>query len=240
MKKLFIIPVMLISVSLFAQPWKSIKGDGNVKKETRQVENFTSLSSQGSIDVKINYGNSNIIQIQADENLLPYIETTVENGQLNIKTKNNVNLRSGSKMIVYVSMAKIDGLQLSGSGNIDGNGEFTGDNTTQIALSGSGNIHLSSGSFKNIEFQISGSGNINLKSGRADEITASISGSGNIDCSNLSADNVDVKISGSGNARVTANKSLTANIMGSGNVFYKGSANNISTKVAGSGKAIKI
>lgn len=231
---------MLSSVTLFAQPWKSIKGDGNVKKETRQVENFTSLSSQGSIDVKINYGNSNSIQIEADENLLPYIETTVKDGKLTIQTKNKVNLKSRSKMIVYVSMDKINELQLSGSGNIDGNGEFTGDNKTEIMLSGSGNIHLSSGSFKDLSFHISGSGNINLKGGSADEITATVSGSGNIDCSNLSADNVNVNISGSGNARVNANKSLTANIMGSGNVFYKGSANNISTKVAGSGKAIKI
>lgn len=240
MKKLFIIPIMLISLNLFAQPWKSIKGDGNVKKETRQLENFTSLSSHGSIDVKIDYGNSNSIQIEADENLLPYIETTVENGKLNIQTKNNANLKSRSKMTVYVSMVKIDGLQLSGSGNIEGEGDFTGDNTTEISLSGSGNIHLSSGSFKNLDFHISGSGNINVKSGRAEEITASVSGSGNIDCSNLSANDVDVKISGSGNARVNANKRLTANIMGSGNVFYKGSADNISTKVAGSGKAIKI
>ncbi len=240
MKKLFILLLMLMSVNLFAQPWKSIRGDGNVKKETRQVENFTSLSSHGSIDVKINYGNSNSIQIEADENLLPYIETTVENGKLTIKTKDNVNLKSRSKMTMYVSMSKIDGLKLSGSGNIDGNGEFTGDNKTEIMLSGSGNIHLSSGSFKNLDFQISGSGNINLKGGSADEITASVSGSGNIDCINLSADNVNVNISGSGNARVNANKSLTANIMGSGNVFYKGSASNISTKVAGSGKAIKI
>lgn len=240
MKKLFILPFMLISVSLFAQPWKSIRGDGNVKTETRQVESFTSLSSHSSIEVKINYGKSNSIQVEADENLLPYIETTVKNGQLNISTKNNVNLKPRSKMVVNVSMVKIDGLQLSGSGGIDAKGEFTGDNTTEIALSGSGNIHLSSGSFKNLDLQISGSGNINLKSGRAGQISASISGSGNIDCAGFSADNVDVKISGSGNVKVAANKSLAADIRGSGNVFYKGTPKNISTKVAGSGKVIKI
>lgn len=240
MKKLLIAALMLLSINLFAQPWKSIRGDGNVKKETRQVANFTSLSSHGSIDVKINYGTSNSIQIEADGNLLPYIETNVENGQLNIQTKKNVNLKSRSKMTVFVSMTKINGLQLSGSGNILGNGNFTGDGKTEISLSGSGNINLSSGSFKNLDFSISGSGNINVKHGSAAEITASVSGSGNIDCSNISADDVDVKISGSGNARVTVNKSLTANIMGSGNVFYKGTATNISTKVAGSGKAIKM
>jgi hypothetical protein len=39
---------------------------------------------------------------------------------------------------------------------------------------------------------------------------------------------------------VSADKSLTAKISGSGNVFYKGTATNISSKVAGSGKLIKI
>lgn len=96
------------------------------------------------------------------------------------------------------------------------------------------------GLLKILIFAFPAAGNINVKHGGADEITASVSGSGNIDCSNLAADDVDVKISGSGNARVNFNKSLTANIMGSGNVFYKGSATNISTKVAGSGKVIKM
>jgi hypothetical protein len=37
---------------------------------------------------------------------------------------------------------------------------------------------------------------------------------------------------------VNVNKSVSANISGSGNVFYKGSAKNFSTKVVGSGNAI--
>ena len=240
MKKLLIIILMLSGTSLFAQPWKTIKGDGNIKKETRQVADFTSLSSHGPMDVKIVYGHSNNIEVEADENLLPYIETNVENGKLIIQTKKNVNVRSRSKMVVYVSMTKINSLQLSGSGNINGNGSFSAEGSTEIMLSGSGNIHLNSGSFKDLHFAVSGSGNIVVKGGTAGEVTAHISGSGNIDCSDVTAEDVEVKISGSGNARVNADKSLSADISGSGNVFYKGSATNISTKVAGSGKAIKI
>ena len=118
MKKLLIALFVLISVSSFAQPWETIKGNGQIKKETREVSNYTSLASQGSMNVQIAYGNSNSVVVEADENLLPYIETSVENGKLTIKSKKNVNLKSSSKMVVHVSMTTINSLQLSGSGNI--------------------------------------------------------------------------------------------------------------------------
>jgi hypothetical protein len=240
MKKSLILILMFTGSQLFAQPWKTINGDGNQKKETRTVADFSSLSSYGAIDVKIVYGHSNSIEVEADENLLPYIETNVENGKLIIQTKKNVNLKSRRKMIVSVSMTKINTLQLSGSGNIDGNGSFTSDEETKIMLSGSGNIHLASGSFKNLNVAISGSGNILVKGGSANSVLVSVSGSGNADCSDITAEKVDVKISGSGNAKVNVNKSLSANISGSGNVYYKGNATDISTRIIGSGKAIKI
>ncbi|MEO6905727.1 MAG: head GIN domain-containing protein [Ginsengibacter sp.] len=239
MKKLFLPVFMLMSFNIYAQIWKSVKGDGNLKNETRQVDEFTSLSSRGPLDVQIEYGNSNSIKIEADENLLPFIETTVENGKLTIEPKKNINLKSRSKIIVHVFMTKIKELQLSGSGNINGSGAFTSDGETEVDISGSGNIKLNSVNFKEVALNISGSGNIQLKDGDANDLKASVSGSGNIDCSGVASENADVKISGSGNASVNVNKSLSANISGSGNVFYKGNATNISTKVVGSGKAIK-
>jgi len=87
---------------------------------------------------------------------------------------------------------------------------------------------------------ISGSGGIDVNGGSADNLAIAISGSGNISVNNLAAENVEVKISGSGNAKVYANKSLTATISGSGNIYYKGNAKNIASKTAGSGKIIKI
>jgi len=63
MKKLLIPFLMLISLNIFAQPWKTVQGDGTVKKETRQLTDFTSVSSRGPVDVKIAYGNSNCIEV---------------------------------------------------------------------------------------------------------------------------------------------------------------------------------
>jgi Putative auto-transporter adhesin, head GIN domain len=240
MKKLLILVFALISIQSFAQKWETIKGNGEIKKETRELSNFTSLSSQGSMNVQIAYGNSNSIIIEADENLLPYIETSVENGKLSIKSKKNVNLKTSSKMNVYVSMTKINSLQLSGSGNINGDGAFSNDAKTDMAVSGSGNLTLNFDTFKDLDLSISGSGNIEMKGNRTNSISAHISGSGNIDCSNISSSDVDAKISGSGNVKVYASNSIDAKISGSGNVFYKGDAAKISSKVAGSGKVLKM
>lgn len=240
MKKLLIALFVFLSFNSFAQRWETIKGNGQMKKETREVSNYTSLATQGSMDVTIAYGNSNSIVVQADENLLPYIETSVENGKLTIKSKKGVNLKSTSKMLVRVSMTKINSLQQSGSGNIDGSGAFTSDGKTDIGVSGSGNLKLDFDSFKDLDLSVAGSGNVDLKSGNTNTLSAKISGSGNIDCSTVSSKDVDAKISGSGNIKVYASNSIDAKISGSGNVFYKGSAQNISSKVVGSGKVMKM
>lgn len=232
--------LVVVSLPLFAQPWKTISGNGNVKKETRNVSNFISLSSHGAINVQIDYGSAGTIEVEGDENLLSYIETTVDNGMLIIKTAKNVNIRSRSKISVHVSMSKINTLEQSGSGNITGDGSFSNDGKTDIKVSGSGKVKLNSGSFKDLSLYISGSGNIDLEKGSADNITAYVSGSGNIDCSNLVCDNVEAKISGSGNVKVNAKRNINASISGSGNIYYKSGSVNITTKIAGSGKAIKV
>ncbi len=240
MKKLLIALFVFLSINSFAQRWETIKGNGQMKKETREAGTYTSLASQGSMDVVIAYGNSNSITVEADENLLPYIETTVENGKLTIKSKKGVNLKSSSKMVVHVSMTKINSIQQSGSGNINGSGAFTSDGKTDIGVSGSGNLKLDFDSFKDLDLSVAGSGNVDLKSGNTNTLSAKISGSGNIDCSAVASKDVDARISGSGNIKVYASNSIDAKISGSGNVLYKGNAQNISSKVAGSGKVMKM
>ena len=240
MKKLLIVLFAFASTKSFAQKWETIKGNGQIKTETRQVNTFTSLTSQGSMNVEISYGSSNSLTIEADENLLPYIETTVEDGKLTIKPKKNVNLKSTSRMVVHVSMTKVKSLKLSGSGNMNGNGSFTNDDKTDVSVSGSGNLNFKFDTFKDLDIAVSGSGNIDLKGNATNSITAQISGSGNIDCSGIRSNDVDAKISGSGNVKVYAQNSIDAKISGSGNVFYKGDALKISSKVAGSGKVLKM
>jgi hypothetical protein len=238
MKKLLFLLVSLTSFSTFAQ-WETVKGSGNATKETREVGLFTGVTVSGSMNVHLTYGKPGTITIEGDNNILPYIETTVTNGKLAIKTKNKTNIKSKSKLNVYVSLTTLTELSLSGSGNITGDGAFENAGTTTIAVSGSGNINLAFAAFKQTTLSISGSGNMVLNGKNTNNISASVSGSGNIDCRKLQCDDVTAHISGSGNIRVMANKSIEARVNGSGNIYYTGSATNINSKTSGSGKIIK-
>jgi hypothetical protein len=240
MKMLLVCLFALISTESIALGWETITGNGNLKKETRQASDYTAVSSSGSMNVHVTYGNSNTITVEADENLLPYIETSVEKGKLIIKTKKGYNLKSRQKMVVNVSLTKLTSLSLSGSGNINGDGAFSNTGKTEISISGSGNIKLGFDNISEIEASISGSGNMDLGGKNCNNITATISGSGNIDCSRVQVNDVFAKVSGSGNIKVNTTKSIDAKVSGSGNVFYKGNPANIVSKASGSGKVIRM
>ncbi len=207
------------NLATFAQPWSKIEGNGNVKKEAREVGNFTAIASGGSWDVIISYSTDKTVVVEADENLIPYIKTEVENGKLIIKSEKNIILKSSHKIKVYVSLIKVTGVSMAGSGNMTGIGNFTNDSKTSFSLAGSGNINLD---FKSIE-----------------RVGISIAGSGDAICKDLIADDVKVSIAGSGSAKVNASNSLKVSVVGSGDVYYTGEVTNISKSIAGSGEVIK-
>ena len=227
MKQQLLLLALLISFTGFTQwNWEKIEGNGQLKKETRSVGEFSKIGSSGSWDVMVAYGNTCSI---------PYIVTEVEGNHLSIHSKKNTNLQSKNKIVIYVVMNNLSGISLSGSGNIMGEGKFSSDAPLQCSVSGSGNIKMAFNSASSVSMSIAGSGNIQL-SGKAETAEVSISGSGNADCQNLQVDHASARISGSGNFKIFANQSVKASISGSGNVTYKGAANDIEAHTAGSGK----
>src|SRR5215211_4536604 len=107
MKKLLLASFLLASATAFAGGWETIEGNGNLKKETRNASGYTAVATGGAFDVDISYGTSNTITIEADENLLPYIETVVEGNELKLKTKKGYSINSKNKMRISVSLTKL-------------------------------------------------------------------------------------------------------------------------------------
>lgn len=239
MTKILFAACLLIGIQANAQwGWEKVDGNGQLKKETRTVGSFTKVASSGSWDVMIAYGTEHGIQVEADENLLPYIETKVEEGKLTIRSKKNSNLRSRNKMVVYVVLPTLKAVYLSGSGDMIGKGNFSNDGKLSLAVSGSGNIKLDINNAKNVDCNIAGSGKI-LVTGKSETLDTNISGSGSVDAFGLNTNEVSASISGSGNAKVFANKAIDARISGSGNIHYKGAPESIQKKTAGSGRVVK-
>ena len=85
-----------------------------------------------------------------------------------------------------------------------------------------------------IDVSVGGSGDVSL-TGHTKDFTCSTSGSGDINCGGLESENATVKIIGSGNAHVFASVHLSVDIVGSGDVYYRGNPASPEIHTAGSG-----
>jgi hypothetical protein len=206
------------------------------KTEDRNVGTFTSISMGISGDLYVSQGLYPKLTIEADAEVLPLIITEVINDDLRIRfSQNRVN--SKIPIRIWITTTKIDGLYLSGSGNIITESAIKTDEI-ELKLSGSGNINVKDLLCNEVDAAISGSGNIDVN-GSADELSIAISGSGNCNADELKTQETDVKISGSGNCKVNAEKELTVAVSGSGSVFYAGNPI-IDASISGSGKVRKL
>ena len=238
MKKLILAGLLLISMQGFAG-WKMIKGDGHLASEQRNIQGFTALEAGSGFIIEISYGTCNSITVEADENLLPDIETNLHDGTLSIKAKNLISFHSEHPITIKVCMTRITRLGLSGSGSITGEGDFRNEGKTELAMSGSGSIQLKFSKFNSLDVSASGSGSIIL-AGRLDQnIRIRESGSGLIDCTEVGTDTVSASLSGSGIIKVSVPQTITANISGSGQIYYSGNPD-IIRKISGSGELRRI
>jgi hypothetical protein len=212
-----------------------IKGSGHIKTENRQISEAKKIKVSGDMDVYIEQGPVSV-KVEGDDNVLQYVETTMEDNWLKIRTRDNMNISTNEPIKVYVTTPEITDLNVSGSGNIKSNPKFSTDNNTSFSISGSGDITVAINAPK-VETHISGSGNLHI-SGETKDVEIHISGSGNYDGGNLKAENADVSIAGSGDANLFADNRLKASVAGSGNIKYRGNAT-VDSHIVGSGSVAK-
>jgi hypothetical protein len=210
-----------------------VEGNGITQIESRYAGQFSKVTSDGDFQVIIMPGNEYAVEVTAESNLLPYIETTVEGNELKIHTRGIRTLQNQLPIEVFITTPSLKSLRLSGSGNIE-TGFFSAENF-HILVSGSGTIKTNIQAY-NLNATISGSGNIIL-TGLANQTNFTISGSGIIDAYDLPQKYCETNISGSGNAYVNAQQTINASISGSGNVFYINYPR-VNGHISGSGKII--
>lgn len=236
MKKLIITAIILtMTFSVNAQRWKKIKGNGNIKTETRNTEEYDGVSIGGFFDVVLVKGKEGKIKIEGESNLMEYIITEVKKGALKIKVKKGYNLKTTKRFVVTVPVREIEKVALGGSGNITGDFLLKADDFS-ISLGGSGNITLKVDA-ETIGSSIGGSGDIKI-SGKANSMKSSIAGSGTIKASEFQVNSLKASIAGSGNIRIHVKDAIKATIAGSGSIYYKGNPDKVDTKSIGSGKVV--
>ena len=213
MKTLLITLAVIIIIIFFIKnnlTKNKIQGSGNIISESRELNNFTSITLLGSIDVNIKTSESNNCVVVADDNLIPYIKTEVVNNKLNISL--NESYSSEEKLVVNINTPNYD----------------------EVSLSGSGNINILDFKNNNLSLNISGSGNI-TGNGEVETLVVKINGSGNLMSKEIKSKSATITINGSGDGEVFASDSISAKINGSGNIKYFGNPENVDSIINGSG-----
>lgn len=246
-RRLFVLAALstALTATTAAHAWgwgggERISGNGDLTTEARQPGAFDGVEMAGGFHVVVRQGSGNKLEVKADRNLLPYIETrVVENSKgrtLEIGPKKGYNLDTSNTPSFVVELPTLRTVGVAGSGSIKVEAMKTG--SVDAAIAGSGDIRFAGLDAERLAMKVSGSGDI-VAAGRCGTATISIAGSGDVKAAELAAEEVKVSIAGSGDAQVQATKKLHVSIAGSGDVKYVGSPE-ISSSIAGSGKVRRL
>lgn len=238
MKLNLLLPVVLF-LSLTSCDYinkRTVNGNGELSNETRNISSANKIKLEGSMDVDLIPGSSPSVKVIADKNLLQYIETKNDNGELVIKVSDDYNLKSSNQIKVEVTTPTLESLDVAGNGKVNGKGKFTSSNKFDLDLAGNSDVDIEINT-PSVDVSIAGSGNIEVK-GETKKLDVSIAGSGNFKGDNLMAEDADVSVAGSGDVHVFADSKLDVQVMGSGDVYYKGNAQ-VKSNIMGSGKVVR-
>lgn len=237
MKKVQLFSSLILSLLalMFGASCTSITGTGPSVTVARQLGEVRSVDLEMNANVYLVKGDKSGIVIKAQQNIIDVLSTTVNDGVLEIKSKESISVTEPIQ--IWVTMQGLEEVELSGSGSIQSDTDFSQEDV-EIDLSGSGNISLKL-SVEKLDAELSGSGDLTLF-GKAGKAKLELKGSGNILAQNFDIDQCQVVLSGSGETKVKVNSSLDARIDGSGNVYYKGNPQKVKSDVSGSGKVEKL
>ncbi|HEY4611796.1 MAG TPA: head GIN domain-containing protein [Bacteroidota bacterium] len=186
-------------------------GSGRLISEQRSANTFTGIRLTGIGKVVVTQSNTEGVRVEADDNIIDRVTTSVQSGVLLIGMKrgsyHNVTVN------VYVSMKTVEVLELVGAGEFRSAGSIQSDD---------------------VLCRITGAGEMTL-SGTAANQTIQITGAGSVRNFDLTSTTCSATISGTGNIEVTVTQRLDAIITGVGNITYGGNPPTVNQTVTGVG-----
>lgn len=188
-----------------------VTGSGKLVSQDRTMGTFTGIRVTGIADVKIRQDAVQSLRIEADDNILDRVTTTVEGGLL------TVGLQKGSynniTVNVTASMATVKRLEVTGSAQFATVAPLQSDS---------------------LVCRITGAGSMDLH-GTASAGVFEITGAGSISAFNLNLERCWSLISGTGSMEVNVSRQLSATITGVGSITYAGNPSTVSQTVTGVG-----
>ena len=195
--KLITLTVLALALLLFSGcRLAGVKGNGDIRTEKRDVQNFTTLVADGGMQVNWTTG-APALSVTTDENLMKYIRTNMSGDKLQIEWSKT--LRPTRSVKINIASPSLRGVEMNGAVRL-----------TAANLSGA-----------NFFIEANGATRVTLD-GAVDELAASLTGASRLDAERLQTRNAELSITGAGRADVSASEVLKVAVSGAGRVTYRG------------------
>ena len=217
MKKnsLIIVTAMLIVALSF--PLKAqINGNGEITKQSYQVDNFNAITVGGARTVVLTQGDEFSVEVETDSNIQPYVTVEVKNNTLQFGF-NTKKIKRYKVLKFYVTAPNYSSIKVSGASDVTSNGAITGNNL-QIVVSGASDVNIDV-DYKSIVTKVSGASDVTL-SGSAISSLVESSGASDFHGKNLVATSSVIEASGASTCYVNAKSNLTYEVSGASEVKY--------------------
>ena len=212
-------------------------GSGKVVTETRKVSDFTSIEMNYPAQVTVTQGDAVSVKIEAEDNVLPGLQTRVRNDTLEIfyKVEEGKHINPTKTVKITIVVKDLKEVDFGSAGELIVNGVETDE--LDISVSGAGSLELNEIDVKDLSVDLSGAGSMNA-SGVADNFRLTISGFGSFNGKDLHNKTARVNLSGAGSATVWVDDELDAEVSGVGSVNYYGSPE-VTKQISGVGGVSK-
>jgi len=207
--------VILCHSCIFFGP--SVKGDGNVTEQTRQISGFEKIEASTGLEVSLIPDSTEYVVVESDANLHEHIQTELVHHTLRIYTESRIRWAKAKKVKVHYT--KLAELKSSSGAMVRSEAPIV---TKAIEL------HASSGSQQHLEIEarkIEGrcsSGAHIYVSGKCETAELKASSGAHLKGGDLWTKNCDADVSSGAHIWIAVSDELNAEASSGGHVFYSG------------------
>lgn len=187
------------------------KGSGVEESRIVDVEPFSKVKVSGAVVVDIVCGESQMLTVISDDNLLEYVKTEVKNEELSVSFSHSVSSKIGIRL--QIGMQSIKSLRSYGATKVT----ILNLDSQQLLIKGSGASKVTA-------------------TGKCSDLNVRFSGAGNLSAGELICETVRIKLSGAAKAAVHATREVTVKISGAGKVLCHGNPTSVHKHISGAGK----
>ncbi|MGQ7867752.1 head GIN domain-containing protein [Sunxiuqinia sp. sy24] len=212
----------------------SIKGNGNVTTEYREIGDFDKIKVSTGLKVVLVQSERNLVTVEADENLHEVIRTERKRGELNVFTEGRI--KKSRQLLITVEFTELEKLHSTAGAQVSTAGMLRVKNLATKASAGSQqNLQLNT---QNLEAKASAGAEIRLRGKTRDANLAASSGA-QLNAEDMVAKNCVADVSSGAHVYIEVIDDLEGEASSGGHIYYSGSPSTVDISTSSGGNIIK-